>query len=189
MSALMRLIILMMLAAVANAGDWVMNPDESSLTFTASYDGGGFSGRFESFEVALDFDLAMPEQATLEVIVDVTTVDTENSDRDSTLANEDWFHFDDHPKAIYRVTGFEKLAEQKYMAEGKLTLKGVSKTVPLSFTFKPDGEVIRVSGRAIMAGNANINRLDFNIGSGDWEDPDLIGHEVFVEFELLLISQ
>ncbi len=178
---------LLLLACLqVNAADWVMYSAESKLGFTASYDGGGFSGEFESFEVSLDFDTDSPATAVLEVSVDVTSVNTQNSDRDSALAGSDWFDFDTHPVASYRVSGFQHRGGNDYVANGALTLKGAIRDVPIEFTYTVTEDAVSVRGRAIMAGHAEINRMDFNVGSGDWEDPDLIGHEVYVEFDLKL---
>ncbi len=164
---------------------WNMQSEASTLTFTANYDGGGFSGRFDEFDVALLLDPDDLGSASLTVTIDATSINTDNEERDETLATDEWFSFSEHPEAIYQATGFELLSTGGWAATGSLTLKGITQPVRIDFGWEQQaGGDLSVTGRARMTGDAEVDRSDFAIGEGDWADPSLIGHEVFVEFDL-----
>jgi polyisoprenoid-binding protein YceI len=67
-----------------------------------------------------------------------------------------------------------------YTATGALTLRGVTKDVPLDFTFAAAGT------GAKLVGMAKLKRLDFGAGQGDWKSTEWIKDEVKVSFTLAL---
>ncbi|HKV65946.1 MAG TPA: YceI family protein, partial [Rhodanobacteraceae bacterium] len=84
------------------------------------------------------------------------------------------------PKAHFVTTAFRKGADGKIIADGVLTLRGVSKPVALTVLFKPDGDA------ATLDVTAQVKRLDFGIGAGQWADPSMIGDGVTVHGHLSL---
>ena len=66
------------------------------------------------------------------------------------------------------------------IADGNLTLRGVTKPVSLDVAFKPQasGATLDVSG--------SVKRLDFGVGSGDYADTSVIGADVKVTAHLQL---
>jgi polyisoprenoid-binding protein YceI len=68
----------------------------------------------------------------------------------------------------------------KYAAVGKLTLRNVTREVPIEFTFE------KKDGSAWLKGSAQLKRLDFGVGQGDWKDTSTVANEVKVSFVLLL---
>jgi len=169
-------------------GEWIMAP-ESTLTFSASYDQEPFFGRFKSFAVHVQFDPKAPEQARLSVTVEVASLDTDNEDRDETLANDDWFDFVRFPQARFTAAGFRSLGGNRYSATGTLDLKGIVHQQPITFRWITDTKnAAHIQGTAEMTGNTVVDRLLFGIGSGDWADTDLIGAKVAVDFDVHLAA-
>src|SRR5262249_4782406 len=68
----------------------------------------------------------------------------------------------------------------KYTATGKLTLRNVTREVPIEFTFE------KKDGNAWLKGSAQLERLDFGVGQGDWKDTSTVPNKVKVTFVLLL---
>ena len=62
-----------------------------------------------------------------------------------------------------------------------LMIRKVTREVPVTLRWMPSDRGAR------MTGFATVRRLDFGIGAGDWADPDLIGLDVRVEFDLELV--
>lgn len=153
----------------------------SSLAFASRYDGELFTGRFEEFSTKLRFDPANPAAGRLEVLIALTSAATGNADRDSTLRTADFFDIGRHAEARYTASGFRRVAEGQYQAEGTLELRGVSKPVALTFTWGEEG------GKPVLTGRAVVQRLDFGVGSGDWADtgviPDAVNISTRVVFE------
>jgi len=59
---------------------------------------------------------------------------------------------------------------------GQLSLRGVTRPVAITVSLADGGKTIR--------GNVQIDRRQFGVGSGEWDDPATIADQVQVEFEL-----
>lgn len=150
-----------------------------TLRFEAEQAGATFSGGFKRFRVRLDFDPAAPEAGLLEVIVDAASIDTQDPERDEVLRGPDFFAVDRYPEARYRAARFER-AGSGWRALGELSIRGVTRPVPVTFTLAPDGSATVIEGRA------SLRRLEFGLGQGDWAATDWVGDTVDVRFELAL---
>ena len=67
-----------------------------------------------------------------------------------------------------------------YSAQGALTLRGVTKDVPIDFQFTPS------AGAAKLVGTASLKRLDFGVGQGDWKSTEWVADAVKISFSLVL---
>ena len=110
--------------------------------------------------------------------LDMTTINTQNSMRDSHLRDkEEFFNVNKFKKATFEATEISKnaeLGEFAYVAKGKLTIKGVSKEIDMLFNYfgsKPTSEfdatgkemAVSVAG---FEGKLNIACKDFGIEWG-----------------------
>jgi polyisoprenoid-binding protein YceI len=114
------------------------------------------------------------------VTIDITSLDTQNSERDQTALGADFFDTAKFPRAHFITRAFRKGANGEVIADGVLTLRGVSKPVALEVSFKPHGDT------ATLDVMAQVKRLDFGIGAGQWADPSMIGNGVVVHGYLQL---
>lgn len=167
-------------AAPALAKTWQVDRAHSNLTFTNTYQSVEYAGQFRRFEAVIDYDPNDLAHAKFDVSVDITSLDTQNSERDQTALGADFFDTAKFPKAHFTTTAFHKAADGKVIADGVLTLRGVSKPVALAVSFKPDGNT------ATLDVTAQMKRLDFGIGTGQWADPSMIGNGVAVHGHLQL---
>jgi len=110
--------------------------------------------------------------------LDMTTINTQNSMRDSHLRDkEEFFNVNKFKTAIFEATEISKnaeLGEFAYVAKGKLTIKGISKEIDMLFNyvgstptseFDAAGKEIAVSV-AGFEGKLNLPCKDFAIGMG-----------------------
>ena len=158
-------------SAPAMANEYVQ-AEGSTLAFASRYDSELFTGRFEEFNTRLRFNPADPGSGRLEVLIGLTSAVTGNAERDSTLRTAEFFDIGRHAQARYTANGFRKVADDQYVADGTLELRGVSKPVSLTFTWNTDCE------RPVLSGRAVVQRLDFGVGAGDWADTALIPNAV-----------
>lgn len=158
-------------AAPAAAADYVQS--SGALSFASEYQGETFVGLFPDFQSTLSFDPAAPQDAKLDVTIQLASADTKNGDRDGTLKTAAFFDVASFATARYTAEGFRSLGDNRYVADGTLELRGVKKAVPLTITWTP-GE------RPVLAGKATVKRLDFGVGGGDWADLSIIPDEVAV---------
>lgn len=170
-------LVAMMASAPAFAADYVQAPG-STLVFASKYDGEVFTGKFASFTTTLSFDPAQLASSKLDVVIPLAGASTGNDDRDSTLSSSDFFNVAKFAQARYTASKFRSLGGNQYAADGSLSLRGVSKPVTLTFTWTPGAQ-------PVLSGKATVKRLDFGVGSGDWEDTSSIPNEVAVSTKVV----
>jgi polyisoprenoid-binding protein YceI len=151
----------------------------STLGFTGTFQGASFDGKFNTFTAAITYDEASLATSKFDVVVDLASAKTGDNDRDGALPGVQFFDTGKFPKAHFVTTGFVKSATG-VVANGTLTLHGVTKPVTLHVNFKP------TAGGATLDVTSTINRLDFGVGSGDYADTSTIGNPVKINAHLLL---
>ena len=169
-------------AAVGAASDplYSLLPAQSSLTYTFIQAGGRNQGRFKSFSVSFD-----PANGRLEVVIDMRSFDTGDSQRDTLLGGRDFFDVAQYPQARFTATRIERTGGG-YQAAGTLTLRGVKRDVTVPFTWR----TAAAQGRAVgyLVGQMQLRRLDFGVGQGQWRYTQWVGNEVTVGYSLVLTA-
>ncbi|MDH0172616.1 YceI family protein [Stenotrophomonas sp. GD04145] len=164
----------MLATAPALAADYAQAPGPGSiLVFASKYDGEVFTGSFPGFATKLSFDPANPAAGSLDVVIPLAGARSGNSDRDSTLQSADFFNVGKFATARYTAKGFRAIGNDQFAADGTLELRGVSKPVTLTFTWKPGTQ-------PVLTGKATVKRLDFSVGAGDWADTKTIPDETAI---------
>jgi polyisoprenoid-binding protein YceI len=151
----------------------------SKLEFTGIQAGAEFKGTFRAYTAAVDFDPAALDRARIDVQIQLASVDTQDKDRDQTIRGPDIFDLARFPTAHYATRNIVK-SGSGYMAIGALTLRGVTKDVPISFQWVPAEQSVK------LVGTAQLKRLDFGAGQGDWKSTEWISDSVKISFALVL---
>lgn len=177
--------LLMAQAAYAASTTYKLDPAKSSLTFSFIQAGGKNEGKFAKFDVSFAFDPAAA--SSLNVVVQVSSLDTGDQERDDTLRTADLFNVAKFPQAKFTATKITKVNGDKYEAAGKLTIRDVSRDIkiPLTFTAKNEGG----KQADTLTGEVLIKRLDFGVGQGEWKSTEWVGNDVTVKFSLRLLAQ
>lgn len=162
------------------ASQWNLQPKESKLTFVGEQAGAQFEGSFDKFTADIRFDPKDLAASRFDVKIDTASVNTQDGERDDTIKSADLFDVKQFPGARYVADKFTDKGSNKYSATGKLTLRNVTKDVPIDFTFE------NKDGNAWLKGTAKIKRLDFGVGQGEWKDTSSVGNDVQVRFALRL---
>jgi polyisoprenoid-binding protein YceI len=160
------------LAIPALAADYTQAPG-STLGFSGKYQGEAFNGTFPGFVTKFSFDPKQLATAKLDVTIPLATATTRNADYDGELRGASFFNSKQFPQARYTATKFRSLGGNKYAADGSLSLRGVAKPVTLTFSWTP-------GAKSVLAGTAQVKRLDFGVGSGDWADTSVIPNDIKV---------
>jgi polyisoprenoid-binding protein YceI len=153
----------------------------SSLAFTASYQGEVFEGRFARFTPTIAFDPKQLAGSRFDVLVQLASASTRNDERDEMLRGDGFFNAGKAPTARYQASRFRALGGDRFVADGTLSLNGVSRPVALSFTWSGGPQ-------PVLVGNATLKRLDFKVGTGEWADTELLPDAVRVKTRLLLAA-
>ncbi len=172
------LILIALFSGSAFAADYIQQAG-SSLGFTGSYQGEPFTGSFTKFTSNIRFDPAKLAQSRFDVRITLASANTKNAERDEMLVSSEFFNTKAQPEARYVATKFRALGNNRFVADGVLTLRGVSKAVPLTFAWTP-------GAKPQLVGSAKVQRLDFKVGIGDWDDVELIPNTVTVNTKLIL---
>jgi len=165
----------------ASATDYTVQSG-STLGFTSNFQGSSFDGRFNKWTASISYDPAKLASSKFDVTVDLSTAKTGDNDRDSALPGADFFNVAKYPQAHFVTTAFHQQGSQ-VIADGMLTLRGVTKPVSLNVVFKPQG-----SG-ATLDVTGTVKRLDFGVGGGQYADTSVIGADVKVTAHLVLAAK
>ena len=175
------LILVLVCGSVALAASkWTVQPKESKLTFVGTQEGAQFTGVFERFTADIKFDPQDLAGSRFDVKIETASAKTRDDDRDQTLQSDDFFAVKQYPTAHYVTDHITARGGNKFSATGKLTVRNVTRDVPIEFTFES------ASGSAWLKGDAQLKRLDFGVGQGDWKDTKEVGDDVKISFVLLL---
>lgn len=168
------------LPIAASAADYRVLKDQSSLGFTATFQGAPFQGSFAQWNAAIRFDPSHLAGSKFDVTVDTTSASTGDADRDGALPGADFFNATKYPQARYVATEFVQ-AGTHAIARGNLTLRGESHPLNLTVTYSPQPD-----GTALMDVSGTLKRLDYGVGGGEYADTSVIGNDVTVTAHLVL---
>lgn len=169
------------LPCAAFAADYVVQP-ASTLGFTGSFQGASFDGGFKHWHAAISYDSARLAQSKFDVSVSMASVAVSDKDQQGALPGKDFFDVAHYPTTHFATTGFRQVGG-KVIADGQLTLRGVTRSVSLAVDFKPQGK------NATLDVDGTLKRLDFGVGGGDYADTSVIGADVKVHAHLLLTAK
>ena len=144
------------------AGRWTIDQVHSDISFTARHMMvSKVRGHFRDFEGEI-VTAADPTQSTASVTIKVASVDTNNEGRDNHIRSGDFFDIANHETATYRATGVVE-RDGGFVVEGELTLKGVTKQVPLHLEVNGFGPDPQGGTRAGFTARGKLNRNDFGV--------------------------
>ena len=166
-------------SAAAPAASYTADPQQSRLELVGVQAGAEFKGAFHKFTAAVEFAQDALANAHFDVQIDVNSVDSMDKDRDTIIRSSDIFDVAHFPTAHYVTRSFTKTAAG-YTAVGALTMRGVTKDVPIVFQFTPSAT------GAKLEGTAKLKRLDFGAGQGDWKSTEWVDDVVKICFSLSL---
>ncbi len=169
-------------------GTWTLDPLHCTVEFTARHMAiSKVRGRFHTFDASIVVGDSL-ETSSLRAEVDMSTVDTNNADRDAHLRNSDFFDVEQHPQMTFVSTRMAESGNGRYAVEGDLTINGVTRTETLDVvfhgveTFPGDGSL-----HAGFEATGVINRMDYGVdfnvplGAGGFVISDKIGIELDIQ--------
>lgn len=171
------------------AGTWRIDPVHSDVAFTVRHMMvSKLRGHFTRLEGEV-VTAADPLASTVTATIDLSSIDTNNAQRDDDLRSANFLEIETHPTMTYRSTGIRH-SEDGFDVDGELTLHGVTRQVPLTldvngFTRDPFGNT-----RAGFSATTEIDRRDFGITSNIPMDGGgvVVGEkiQIFIEIEAIL---
>ncbi len=122
--------------------------------------------------------------------IDLGTFDTGNEQRDGHIRSADFFDAENHPTMTYRSTGLRATGDG-YVVDGELTIKGVTKSVPVNLEVNGFGPDAYGGTRAGFTATGEINRSDFGISTNMPMESGgvVIGEKVSIHLEIEAVLQ
>lgn len=169
----------------AQAADYVVDIEGQHAFVQFKINHLGFSyilGNFESFEGQFHYDPDNLEAASVEMEVDVTSLNSNHAERDRHFLSDDFLSAGDYPTATFVSTGFEPTGEGEGTLTGELTLKGETREIEMPVTLMGEGEDPWGAYRAGFEGSTMLTLGDFGIDMSAF--PEVMHElELYVTFE------
>jgi polyisoprenoid-binding protein YceI len=144
------------------AATWSIDPIHSEVGFSVRHMMvSKVRGRFTTFsgEIVTGDD---PAKSSVTAEIDLSSINTGQEQRDAHIKSADFFEVETYPTMTYRSTGV-RVEDGEYILDGDLTLKGVTRSVPLHLELNGFGPDPYGGTRAGFTATGELNRSDFNI--------------------------
>lgn len=178
---------------VGQAQNWTIDKSHSEADFSLKHMGiSTVHGSFRGVSGVVRFEAGNPAAWGVDATIDVNTVDTGVTDRDTHLKSADFFEVAKYPTMTFKSTSV-KAAGSGYEVTGDLTLHGVTKTVTLEME-APGNEQVGMDSKSVHRGftaTTTVNRKDFGLlWNGKLKSGDaVIGDEVKIELDIEAVKQ
>jgi polyisoprenoid-binding protein YceI len=144
------------------AGTWNIDPIHSEVGFSVRHMMvSKVRGRFTTFSGQIVTG-ADPAQSSVTAEIDLASIETGQAQRDDHIRSADFFEVEKYPTMTYKSTGV-RVEDGEYVLDGELTLKGVTRSVPLHLELNGFGPDPYGGTRAGFTATGEINRNDFNV--------------------------
>lgn len=169
------------LPAVAATSTWNIDPAHSSAQFAVKHLMiSTVRGAFTSVKGSIQLDDKDITKSSVEVTIDVNSVDTRQPDRDKDLKSDHFFDAEHFPTITFKSKKVEQVSPGKLKVTGDLTIRGTTKEVVLDV----DGPTAPVKDpwgnqRIGVSASSKITRQDFGITYG----PGMIGDEIAITID------
>lgn len=148
-------------------------------------------GQFDSFEGEVNFDPNNLTNTSVNVTVDLASVNTRNDDRDNHLRSADFFDVENYPKMTFVSKRVEQDDDNNGRLIGDLTIKDVTKEVVLNVEYAGTAKSPWGTTSAGFSAHTTISRGAFGL---EWNAAletggVLVGDEVKISIELEIVQQ
>jgi polyisoprenoid-binding protein YceI len=173
--------------AGAQASTWTADPAHSDVSFSIRHMGiSTVRGHF-NVTATIAWNEADIAKSTVNATIDVSSVDTGESGRDTDIVGAAWFDTAHYRTATFASTSVAKSGDHLTI-NGNLTLHGVTRPVVLQAE-GPTGPITGMDHKphAGFTATTAIKRTDFNIGSNF--PATMVGDDVKLDIDLEIIKQ
>jgi polyisoprenoid-binding protein YceI len=176
----------------ANPLVWNVDVAHTEINFSVRHFFTPVSGSFDDYEVNLMYDAENPANSTVEVVIDVASVNTGNERRDNHLRSGDWFEAERYPQITFKSKSVQQAGAGRLLARGDLAIKGVTREVELEITVlglkdipsqmqEMLGGVTQIASFTAATG---LDRGDYGVGVGSWAETMVVGSDVEISISV-----
>ena len=181
------------LPAAAGTSTWQIDPQHSSAQFSVRHLAiSTVRGAFSKLTGTIVLDENDVTKSTVDVTIDVSTVDTREPNRDNDLRSDKFFDVAHYPSMTFKSKKVEQVAPGKLKVTGDLTIRGTTREVVLDV----DGPTAPVKDpwghqRAAVNATTKINRQDFGVKWNATMDNGgvVVGDDVPITIDVEMVKQ
>jgi polyisoprenoid-binding protein YceI len=119
-------------AAHARAGDsYKFDQNGSTIAFSVRHLLGTARGQFHRFSGTIDLDREQPEKSSVSARIEVASIDTGISKRDTHLRSADFFDAQKFPAITFKSRAVKRTGERQAEVAGDLTMHGITRPMIL----------------------------------------------------------
>lgn len=171
---------------------WALDPTHSEVMFKVRHMMvSNVTGHFKQFNATVETDGDDISTAKVHFTADLSSISTNNEQRDAHLRNGDFFDADNHPQIIFNGDRLEKVGTDEYIAHGNLTMRG--NTRPASFKVEHGGIMTDPWGntRTGFSLTGKVNRKDYGVSFSMVSETGgiLLGDEVTINASAEFVKQ
>ena len=169
---------------------WVLDPTHSELTFKVKHLMiSNVKGEFKAFSIEVDGEDIF--KSNVQVTIDASSINTNNTDRDNHLKSADFFDIENHKELAFKSISFKKTDDDAYELKGLLTIKGISKEVALEVEFGGINKDPWGNEKAGLSVSGKINRKDWGLNWNAALETGgvLVSEEVKISGEIQFVKQ
>jgi len=143
---------------------WALDPTHSEIQFKVKHLMiSTVTGQFNQFNGTVETKGDDFTTSKIHFTADISSISTNNEQRDAHLRTGDFFDAENHPQLIFEGDKLEKIDDEEYKLHGTLTIRGTSKKVTLKVEF---GGLIQDpwgNTRVGFSVTGKINRKDYGV--------------------------
>jgi polyisoprenoid-binding protein YceI len=133
---------------------------------------------------------ADPVDSSVEVDIAMASIDTRDEKRDGHLRSPDFFDVEQFPVMTYRSTKVTPDGD-RWNVDGELTIKGITRSVPLEVTFEGGAKDPWGGTRVGFTARAELNREDYGLTWNQALETGgvLVGKQVKIDLDVEAVRQ
>lgn len=131
------------------------------------------------------------DRASVEAVIDASSIETGVADRDAHLKSPDFFDVAQYPEVTFKASRFESEGESEGRLVGTLTIKGITKEVALRVERHGHAKDPWGNERAAFSAKTSIDRKDFGLTWNQALETGglMVGERVDLEIDIEAVRQ
>jgi polyisoprenoid-binding protein YceI len=173
------------------AGDYQLDPNHTRIGFAARHAMvTKVRGEFTEFEGHAHLGGPDLTGSSVQVRIQVASIDTRNEQRDAHLRTNDFLAMDEYPEITFVSSSAQLLDDDVVRVTGDLTIRGISKPISIDFSYTGDAVDPYGNTRVGFEGAVTINRKDWGVNWNAVLDGGgvMVSEKVTLEFDVSAIK-
>jgi polyisoprenoid-binding protein YceI len=172
--------------------NWQIDSAHSEINFTVRHMMiSNVRGRFENFTGEVNFDEHNPENTTVEVQMDASSINTREVKRDNHLRSQDFLYVEKYPYLTFLSKRVELTSKNRARLVGDLTVRDTTREVTLNVEYSGLAKSPWGTTSAGFSATGTLNRSDWNLTWNQALETGgvLVGDEIKFNIEVEIVKQ